>query len=392
MENQDLYIKEALNILKNNNAYFRKVYAASNIETYQILINGDEYYFIIDIPESEDEKNKRDFESQINSIPNVKILISHPGQFAPYGAKKIDDIDKIYDLYEDFDKIFDIIKSLVSSTEPESAPEPSPEPAPGDTDKKENPEEKDYFIHQFKVRDRTKDASSKLFTTAVTDRDLDNYKLLLEFFGYLVDEFKTIHSSKNPQDLYQFVPNNAITPKNIKAAPGALVKSFYIRLEWGPPENRQSKTFHSVSTYWDTHSVETLFNDHLKAKLTPEQEKSFENLEITIKESEDKSRYGTFDFNLIGPSLLESTNQGLRVSQAYQINCFDTEGDEHSFVTVKSKTPIDEYIQRLKLSGFNNIVFNPVNRPGKIQLSDINSSFTSKKEDRNLFKRIFRKK
>ena len=47
MEKQDLYIKEALKILKHNNSYFKKVYAATQVETYQISINSKEYYLYL---------------------------------------------------------------------------------------------------------------------------------------------------------------------------------------------------------------------------------------------------------------------------------------------------------------------------------------------------------
>jgi hypothetical protein len=405
MEKQDLYIKEALKILKHNNSYFKKVYSASQVETYQISINSKEYYFFIELPEEDDDRDRRIFDDGINNIPNVRILNSYAGQIPPSGAEQIEGTDKIYDLQDDFDKITKIIDDLASSSSPD--PEPEPEPTDiddtdksdtdkSDTDKsdthKSDTEDKDYYIHQFKLRDRTKDARPKVVTTAVTDRNLDNYKLLVEFFGYIVDDAKTIHTDKNPQDLYQFVPNNALTPKNIKGAAGAIAKSFYIRLEWGPAENRQSKTFHSVPTYWDNPSVEKLLHDHLLAKLSPKDRTSFENLTYTVKESEDKSRHGSFDFNTIGPTMLSSVAKGLRVAQAYQIDCFDSEGDEHSFVTVKSTIPIDEYIQKLQRSGFNNITFNPVMRPGKIELDDINSSFSAIKENRNLFTRLFRRK
>jgi hypothetical protein len=187
------------------------------------------------------------------------------------------------------------------------------------------------------------------------------------------------------------VPNDAITPKNIKSAAGAILKSYFIRITWGPEDNKQAKTFHTVSTYWDASSVEKLFKERLTDQLTDEQKTAFENLKIDVQESKDTSRYGSLDFNTVGPQLLADTQKGLSTPQAYDIQCLDNEGNEHVFTTVKSTVPIDEYIHKLQISGFNNIVFNPVKKSGKVEINDINSSFKSLKRSGNFFQRFIKK-
>ena len=386
MEKQDLYIKEALKILKHNNSYFKKVYSASQVETYSISINSNEYYFFVDMPE-EDDKSRSVFETQIKEIPNVSILNSYDGRIKPPGAKPIESSDTVYNLEKDFDKITNIIKSLVSA----SSPDPTPESVETETET-DSPKTKLYFIHRYEVKDRTKDAAPRTVTTSVTDRSLENFQLLLEFFGYIVTEPETIYTRTNPEELYQYVPNDAITPKNIKGAAGAILKSYFIRITWGPEDNKQAKTFHTVSTYWDASSVEKLFKERLTDQLTEEQKAAFENLKIEVKESKDTSRYGSLDFNTIGPQLLVDTQKGLSTPQAYEIQCLDNEGNEHVFTTVKSTVPIDEYIHKLQISGFNNIVFNPVKKSGKVEINDINSSFKSLKRSGNFFQRFIKKK
>jgi hypothetical protein len=392
MEKQDLYIKEALKILKHNNSYFKKVYSASQVETYSISINSNEYYFFVNMPE-DDDKSRSVFETKIKDIPNVSILNSYDGQIRPPVAKPIESSDTIYDLAEDFDEITNIIKSLASTSSPEPEPESKSEPETIETEKiEDSPETKQFFIHRYEVKDRTKDAAPRTVTTSVTDRSLENFQLLLEFFGYIVTKPETIQTSTNPEELYQFVPNDAITPKNIKGAAGAILKSYFIRITWGPEDNKQAKTFHTVSTYWDASSVEKLFKERLTDQLTEEQKAAFENLKIEVKESKDTSRYGSLDFNTIGPQLLADTQKGLSIPQAYEIQCLDNEGNEHVFTTVKSTVPIDEYIHKLQISGFNNIVFNPVKKSGKVEINDINSSFKSLKRSGNFFQRFIKKK
>jgi hypothetical protein len=391
MEKQDLYIKEALKILKNNSSYFKKVYSASNIETYQISINGDEYYFFVNMPE-EDEKSRNVFETQINNIPNSRVLMSYDGKKPLPDAKSIESTEKIYDI-DDYDEIVNIVTSIALSSAPEPTPEPAPESVETETDSSEDrPETKQYFIHRYEVQDRTNDSAKKIFTTSVTDRSLENFQLLLEFFGYIVLNAETIKTKTNPEELYQYVPNDAVTPKNIKSAPGAIIKSYFVRITWGPEDNKQAKTFHTVSTYWDTSSVEKLFKERLTDQLTEEQKAAFENLKIEVKESKDTSRYGSLDFNTVGPQLLADTQKGLSTPQAYEIQCLDNEGNEHVFTTVKSTVPIDEYIHKLQISGFNNIVFNPVKKSGRVEINDINSSFKSLKRSGNFFQRFIKKK
>jgi hypothetical protein len=391
MEKQDLYIKEALNILRHNNLYFKKVYAASKIETYQLIINGNEFYFTVDLPEEEDDRDRKIFESHIQNIPNVSNLMSNPGQLRPSGARQIEDIAAIYNLEDDFEKIVNTIKSLAAASSPE--PEPTPEPDTTETEKPaEKPAEKNFFIHKFTVTNRTKDASPQTLVTSVTDRSLENYQLLLEYYGYIVSDSDTIKTDTNPQNLYEYVPNDAITPKTIKPAPGAIPKSYYIRISWGTPENRKVLTFHSVSTYWDKSSVDKLFNEKFTNKLNEKQKELLIDLKIDVQESEDKSRFGTFDFNKVGPAMLVEGSKGLAEPQAYDVVCYDSEGEKHSFTTVKSTIPIDEYVYKLRLSGFNNITSNPVKKAGNVSVDDITADFSALTKKPNLFQKILRRK
>ena len=391
MEKQDLYIKEALKILRHNNLYFKKVYAATKIETYQLIINGNEFYFTVDLPEEEDDRDRKIFETQIQEIPNVSNLMSNPGQLRPSGARQIEDIVTIYDLEDDFEKIVNTIKSLAAASSPE--PEPTPEPDTTETEKPaEKPAEKNFFIHKFTVTNRTKDASPQTLVTSVTDRSLENYQLLLEYYGYIVSNSDTIKTDTNPQNLYEYVPNDAITPKTIKPAPGAIPKSYYIRISWGTPENRKVLTFHSVSTYWDKSSVDKLFNEKFTNKLNEKQKELLIDLKIDVQESEDKSRFGTFDFNKVGPAMLAEGSKGLAEPQAYDVVCYDSEGEKHSFTTIKSTIPIDEYVYKLRLSGFNNITSNPVKKAGNVSVDDITADFSASTRKPNLFQKILRRK
>jgi len=389
MEKQDLYIKEALKILRHNNLYFKNVYSATNIETYSISINSTEFYFTIEMPDSDDEREKRQFNSMIEAIPNVSLLVTLDGSLVPPGAQKLGDKD-VYNLDDDFDKIIENIKSIATSSEPETK---SDEVEPVDTEKtEEKPAEKKFYIHKFTVQNRTKDASPQNLVTSVTDKSFQSYKLLLEYYGYIVITGTTIDTKTNPQDLYSQVPNDAITPKTLKPAPGSVAKSYYIRISWGTPENRRVATFHSVSTYWDKPSVEKLFKERFTDKLTDKQKEFLIDLNIEVQESEDKSRFGTFDFNKVGPAMLAEGPKGLAAPQAYDIVCYDSEGEKHSFTTIKSSIPIDEYVYKLRLSGFNNITFNPVKKAGNVAVDDINADFSALAKKPNLFQKILRRK
>lgn len=389
MEKQDLYIKQALNILRHNNQYFKNVYSATNTETYSISINGTEFYFAIEMPDSDDEKEKRQFNSMIEAIPNVSILLTHDGSLVPSGAQKLGDKD-VYNLNDDFDKIIENIKSIATSSDPETK---SDEVESVDTEKtEEKPAEKKFFIHKFKVLNRTKDASPQNLVTSVTDRSLESYQLLLEYYGYIVINATNLGVDTNPQNLYPQVPNDAITPKTLKPALGSIAKSYYIRISWGEAENRKVASFHSVSTYWDLPSVEKLFKERFTDKLSDKQKEFLIDLDIEVQESEDKSRFGTFDFNKVGPAMLAEGSKGLAAPQAYDIVCYDSEGEKHSFTTIKSSIPIDEYVYKLRLSGFNNVILNPVKKAGNVSVDDINADFSALAKKPNLFQKILRRK
>ena len=401
MEKEDIYIKEALSILKENNSYFKKVYSSSteSPNSFNIMIGGDFYYFIMNIPSPTGDFSKilLDKITEIDNVdPDESIAI--PGPSAMSGAKPIGETGKIYEKDDAIFLLSEIEK--IASSKPVDTPD-TPEtvdtpktPESVDTPKTpetvDTPSDKTYFIHKFAVRDRTEGATSKEFITSVTDRSLESFKLLLEYFGYLVDDYETIHTDTNPQDLFQYVPNNAITPKNIKPAPAAILKSYYIRFTWGETADRKSKTIHTVSTYWDKSIVENLFNERLMNKLTSDDKKLYKDLDIKVQEATDKSRYGSFDFNNIHPDLLKGSSIGLLNPQAYQIDCLDMEGDEHSFTTEKSKVSLDDYVHKLRTLGFNNVKAQPVNKSGKINIDDIKPGFQAKKST-GFFQRFKRK-
>lgn len=393
MEKEDFYIKEALSILKQNNSYFKKVYSSTteSPHSFNIMIGDDFYYFIINIPSPTGDFNNILLNKilEIDNVdPNESITYSGP---TPYpGAKPIGEPGKIYEkddasfLLSEIEKIA-ALKTVETPDTPDT-PEPVDTPdtpkTPETVDTPETPKnlsEKTYFIHKFLVRDRTEGAKAKEVITSVTDRSLESFKLLLEYFGYLVDDSETIHTDTNPQDLFQYVPNDAITPKNIKPAPAAILKSYYIRLTWGEKEDRKSKTIHTVSTYWDKSTVENLFNERLRNQLSDEDKNIYKDLVIDVKEATDKSRYGSFDFNNLNPDLLKGSSIGLMHPQAYQIDCLDMEGDEHSFITEKSKVSLDDYVHKLRTLGFNNVKAQPVNKSGKVNIDDIKPGFQAKK-------------
>jgi hypothetical protein len=97
-------------------------------------------------------------------------------------------------------------------------------------------------------------------------------------------------------------------------------------------------------------------------------------------------------FNKVGPAMLAEGPKGLAAPQAYDIVCYDSEGEKHSFTTIKSSIPIDEYVYKLRLSGFNNITFNPVKKAGNVSVDDINADFSALAKKPNLFQKILRRK
>jgi hypothetical protein len=125
-------------------------------------------------------------------------------------------------------------------------------------------------------------------------------------------------------------------------------------------------------------------------KLTADDKNLYKNLDIKVQEATDKSRYGSFDFNNIHPDLLKGSSIGLLNPQAYQIDCLDMEGDEHSFTTEKSKVSLDDYVHKLRTLGFNNVKAQPVNKSGKINIDDIKPGFQAKKST-GFFQRFKRK-
>jgi hypothetical protein len=252
-----------------------------------------------------------------------------------------------------------------------------------------------YSVYKFICRDNFPDTSTREFVTVPTLMHIDSFRMILEFFGWQVLDKEILGQNENVQKLRTLVPNNAITQNFNVKAPGSKMLSYNVRLSWGPEEDRKTKSFHTVATLLDKEKVENLFQVYLVDQLSDEQKESYQDVSVTVTPSNDLTKFGTFQFTNINPNLLASQERGLASSQAYQITCKDDMNNEHQFRTVKSQVPIDDYMYRLQLAGFHDIVFNPVSLGGSVKLSDIDSNFKSMKRQPSNpfnFKGLFRKK
>ena len=390
MRNDDLYIREALKILDENNSYFKKVYASESKPEYYFIfeLKGRKYLFNTTFPNPERAREYLSDLTNMIQLEDVELFTEDqistiPDWDAQVGGGK---------LFETEAEMDNVVKELIDSSDSASfsSSTKTTEDKPTET---ETDDKQVFSVYKFICRDNFPDTATREFVTVPTPMHIDSFRMILEFFGWQVLDQETLGQNENAQKLRTLVPNNAITQNFNVVAPGSKMLSYNVRLSWGPEEDRKIKSFHTVATFLDKEKVENLFQVYLVDQLSDEQKESYQDVSVTVTPSNDLTKFGTFQFTNINPNLLASQERGLASSQAYQITCKDDMNNEHQFRTVKSQVPIDDYMYRLQLAGFHDIVFNPVSLGGSVKLSDIDSNFKSmKRQLSNPFKGLFRKK
>lgn len=394
MRNNDLYIREALKILDENNSYFKKVYASESKPEYYFIfeLKGRKFVLNTTFPTPEAATNYLSDLSRMEQLEDVELFTEDKFATIPTFDLQVGG-GKVFETVDEMDKaIIELINSSESASFSSSTKTTEDKPTETET---ETEDEKVYYVYKFTCRDNFPESTIREFVTVPTDMHIDSFRMILEFFGWQVLDKKILGQNVNAQKLRSLVPNNAITQNFNVKAPGSKMLSYNVRLSWGLEEDRKTKSFHTVATLLDKEKVENLFQVYLVDQLSDEQKESYQDVSVTVTPSNDLTKFGTFKFENINPNLLASQERGLAFSQAYQITCRDEMNNEHQFRTVKSQVPIDDYIYRLQLAGFHDIVFNPVSLGGSVKLSDIDSNFKSMKRQPSNpfnFKGLFRKK
>lgn len=405
MEKEDIYIKEAVNILKQNNSYFKKVYANSSHQkiaasspldengrfpySFVIELLGKKYFFKIYLG-----KEDSSFIKSLDTTDGLKRTLgpqfSEP-QPNQYDIKLNDGNPYSYD--EIFQKIESIVRSVPPTTQQANTSQSTNSESTQNTSTQNAPkQDKVWAIYKFTVKDKTSDSYEKIFITAPTDQSVDEYKLLLEFYGWSVlNNHIVLAKSANIQDLYDEMPDNTanqkiITPKTIEVAPGSRIKNYLLKFIWGTDNNRQTKTFLTKSTFMEEKSISYIIENYLINKLTGDQKAKFINLDYQILRSQSQLQ-GSLEFNAITPAILDSDPIGLENPVSYRISFFDIEGNQHEIFTVKSTVPLDEYVEKLRMNGFHNIEFDLSKKPGNIDLEKINPDLKSPKQSPTKFKK-----
>lgn len=392
MRNNDLYIREALKILDKNNSYFKKVYASEFKPEYYFIfeLKGRKLLLNTTFPTPEAATNYLSDLSRMDQLEDVELFTEDNVSTMPDWYAAVGD-GKIYQTEDEMDAaIIELINSSESASFSSSTKTTEDKPTETETE-----DEKVYSVYKFTCRDNFPDSATREFVTVPTKEHIDYFRMILEFFGWQVLSKEILGQNENAQKIRTLVPNNAITVNFNVKAPGSKMLSYNVRLSWGLEEDRKTKSFHTVATLLDKEKVENLFQVYLVDQLSDEQKESYQDVSVTVTPSNDLTKFGTFQFTNINPNLLASQERGLASSQAYQITCKDDMNNEHQFRTVKSQVPIDDYIYRLQLAGFHDIVFNPVSLGGSVRLLDIDSNFKSMKRQPSNpfnFKGLFRKK
>jgi hypothetical protein len=250
------------------------------------------------------------------------------------------------------------------------------------------PPDPEWFIYQFTLEDSTPERKQIDIVTAPTQRNIDNYSVLLRYFGWKV--FNPIvkkHNSKI-EELYRFVDDKAWTEKTIPPAPGSKEICYVVNITWEKVEDasEQSKTFITVPSRFSRDAVKKLFKEDLEDPISAVSpaDKVIMNLKVDIQPAKDSMRQGTLDFNTISPAIL-TTESKLSAPVAYKITYTDYEGEDYEIITERSTTPIEEYVKKLKMSGFTNIEFDVSRRPGNIGIDNIDSNTKPKPKKPNSF-------
>ena len=250
------------------------------------------------------------------------------------------------------------------------------------------PPDPEWFIYRFTLEDLTTERKQINIETAPTQRELENYKDLLRYFGWKVIGGTVKKSNQKVEELYKDVADKAWTEKTIPAAPGSKEICYVVNLTWEKVEDssQQSKTLITVPSRLSREVVKRLFKEDLEdpiSAISPS-DKVIMNLKVDVQPARDSMRQGTLDFNSISPDIL-TTESKLSAPVSYKITYTDFEGEDYEIITEKSNTPIEEYVKKLKMSGFTNVEFDVSRRPGRIRIDDINSSLKPKLKKPNSF-------
>lgn len=253
------------------------------------------------------------------------------------------------------------------------------------------PPEPDWFIYKFILEDSTPDRKQIEIVTAPTQRELENYKVLLRYFGWKVVDGQVKKQNSKVEELYKFVDEKAWTEKKIPPAPGSREICYVVNITWQKTDgSEQSKTLITVPSRFSREAVKKLFKEDLEDPFNalPPDKKIGINLKVDIQPARDSMRQGTLDFNSISPEIL-TTESKLSAPVSYKITYTDYEGEDYEIITERSNTPIEEYVKKLKMSGFTNVEFDVSRKPGRIRIDDINSSLKPKPKKLNsVFQKI----
>jgi hypothetical protein len=247
------------------------------------------------------------------------------------------------------------------------------------------PPDPEWFIYKFSLEDSTTERKQIDIVTAPTQRDLENYKDLLRYFGWKV--VNGVVKKQNPkiEELYRFVDDKAWTEKTIPPAPGSKEICYVVNITWQKSDgSEQSKTLITVPSRLSKEFVKRIFIEDLVDPLKKTPDAEIVNLKFDIQPARDSMRQGTLDFNSISPAIL-TTESKLSAPVAYKITYTDYEGEDYEIITERSNTPIEEYVKKLKMSGFTNIEFDVSRRPGNIGIDNIDSNTKPKPKKPNSF-------
>jgi hypothetical protein len=247
------------------------------------------------------------------------------------------------------------------------------------------PPDPEWFIYKFSLEDSTTERKQIDIVTAPTQRDLENYKDLLRYFGWKVVNGVVKKHNPKIEELYRFVDDKAWTEKTIPPAPGSKEICYVVNITWEKSDkSEQSKTLITVPSRFSKESVKKIFIEDLVDPLKATPDAEIANLKIDIQPARDSMRQGTLDFNSISPAIL-TTESKLSAPIAYKITYTDYEGEDYEIITERSTTPIEEYVKKLKMSGFTNIEFDVSRRPGNIGIDNIDSNTKPKSKKPNSF-------
>jgi hypothetical protein len=250
------------------------------------------------------------------------------------------------------------------------------------------PPDPEWFIYRFTLEDLTTERKQINIETAPTQRELEDYKDLLRYFGWKVIGGTVKKRNQKVEELYKDVADKAWTEKTIPPAPGSKEICYVVNLTWEKVDDgsEQSKTLITVPSRLSREVVRRLFKEDLEDpfRVLPTDKKIGINLKVDIQPARDSMRQGTLDFNSISPDIL-TTESKLSAPVSYKITYTDYEGEDYEIITERNTIPIEEYVKKLKQSGFTNIEFDVSRRPGRIRIDDINSSLKPKLKKPNSF-------